>query len=157
MSDDNTYPEPDQAAAPKGFFVAEADARPRPKQPEPKKADGAYAWGTVPGGNRKKTPFGDGLKKGFLDDAPKAPDPPPGWDRWPDAPPDLEQSPKTKKDIAEAELADRLRNVNWDEPPAKTRAGTKLRGAFRVQFLCAQRGGALLDISATSWRISSPG
>ena len=40
---------------------------------------------------------------------------------------------------------------------AARRAGTKLRGAFKVQFLCAQRGaGVLLNISAKFWRISSP-
>ena len=43
-----------------------------------------------------------------------------------------------------------------DKPPRVARwAGTKMHGAFKVHFLCAQReAGMFLNISAKFWRIS---
>ena len=54
----------------------------------------------------------------------------------------------------------RWREILRFDAPARDAADgavTKLHGAFKVHFLCAQRGaGVLLNISAKFWRISSP-
>ena len=59
---------------------------------------------------------------------------------------------------AGARLLDTAQAPEWyDEAAAAARAITKLHGAFRMHFLCAQHGArVVLNVSAKFWRISSP-